>query len=238
MREDEPYLRGHAASEGPRSTSGPGRPSDFDLSNTKGRRKWNTGLMPSLALETFQSSCKDVDRLLEIHGDVSGDAPGRKYGVEVLNKASYVLLSAFWEAFCEDVAGEALDRLVDEAPDSTYLPTDLKRLIAQELQDDPHQLATWQLADAGWRDVLVLRLEKLRAERNRSLNTPNAANIDAFLERALGIKQISALPAFQWVPLALIDPVAAESGHARYRVVSTGLGTSGTLGGEPGRALR
>ena len=32
----------------------------------------------------FEESCRDITRLLELHGDVGGDQRGRRYGVEVL----------------------------------------------------------------------------------------------------------------------------------------------------------
>src|SRR6266404_6762364 len=64
--------------------------------------------MPSKAKMTFDQNCADVDRLLEIHADLAGPAPGRKFGVEVLNKSAVVLICAFWEAFVEVIVAEAL----------------------------------------------------------------------------------------------------------------------------------
>lgn len=64
--------------------------------------------MVSLARKRFDENCGDVTRLLEIHGQIAGDAPGRKYRLEVLNKSAVVLITAFWEAYCEDIAAESL----------------------------------------------------------------------------------------------------------------------------------
>ena len=49
----------------------------------------------------------DIQRLWEIHEEVAGPGRGRKHGVEVLNRAALVFISASWEAYVEDLAIEA-----------------------------------------------------------------------------------------------------------------------------------
>ncbi|KIE23392.1 hypothetical protein LK08_30100, partial [Streptomyces sp. MUSC 125] len=87
--------------------------------------------MTSQARSAFNKNCEDVDRLLEIHTDITGDAPGRRWKVESLHKSAIVLLTAFWEAFCEDLAAEALTHLVDHAPKASALPGPLQQLVAK-----------------------------------------------------------------------------------------------------------
>ncbi len=111
--------------------------------------------------------------------------------LDVLNKGTIVLLSAIWEGLCEDLTAEALLLLVDGAPDAAALPTSLRRIVAQDLEESPHELAVWQLAGEGWRDLLRTRLSDLQEERNRRLNTPKSANIDEFFKQALGIEKMS-----------------------------------------------
>jgi len=147
--------------------------------------------MPSDARRAYDKNCKDIQRLLEIHADVGGDAPGRKWGLEVLNKSAVVLMCAFWEAYCEDLAAEGLAHIVKHAKSADALPELLRKQIARELRDDKHELAPWNLAGDGWRAVLTARLSSLQEERNRRLNTPKAENIDDLFERALGIPRIS-----------------------------------------------
>jgi len=147
--------------------------------------------MTSSARQAFDKNCEDIDRLLDIHQSIAGDRPGRKYQVEVLNKASIVLLTAFWEAYCEDVAAEALKFIVDHAPDATALPKELRKQVAKELANDKDDLAVWKLSGDGWRPVLEQRLTDMQAERNRKLNTPKTAQIDDLFLRALGIPKIS-----------------------------------------------
>lgn len=147
--------------------------------------------MPSQARSSFDQNCADIDRLVEIHEDITGDSAGRKYGVEVLNKAAVVQLTAIWEAYCEDIAAEALSFIVQNTPEASRLPLGLRKQVANELKLDPHELAVWRLAGDGWRRVLEMRLTVYTAQRNRSLNTPKTEQIDSLFEKTLGIQNIS-----------------------------------------------
>lgn len=85
--------------------------------------------------------------------ELTPTGPGRKYGVEVLNKSAIVLLCAVWEAYCEDLASEAVEHLVTHAKDASALPKALRKQIAQELKADSHELAVWKLAGQDWRPL-------------------------------------------------------------------------------------
>lgn len=147
--------------------------------------------MSSKARHAFDKNGEDIERLLEIHGLIAGDQVGRKHQVEVLNKASIVLITAIWEAYCEDIAAEGLEFLVQHAPDAGSLPKELRKQVAKELAVDNDQLAMWRLAGDGWRPVLEKRLADLQAERNRKLNTPKTGQINDLFIRALGIGSMS-----------------------------------------------
>lgn len=147
--------------------------------------------MPSAARKAFDASCQDIDRLLKVHTDLGGKAPGRRYGLEVLNKSAVVLITAFWEAYCEDLASEALQHLVSHAIAADQLPEALRKQVAKELIRDPHELAVWQVAGDGWRQVLQARLAALKTDRDRKLNTPRTSNINELFEQAVGIQKIS-----------------------------------------------
>lgn len=139
----------------------------------------------------FKENRQDVKRLLEIHASEAGDTPGRKWHLEVLNKSAIVLICAFWEAYCEDLAAEALRHVVAHAPSHDDLPIELRKLVARELKQRNHDLAVWEVAGDGWRDLLTRRLSELQEERNRSLNTPKTAPIDRMFQTAIGIERIS-----------------------------------------------
>jgi hypothetical protein len=146
--------------------------------------------VPSDARRGLEGTGSEIRDFYSVHQLVK-DMPAVRRKLEILNKGTIVLLSAVWEGFCEDVTAEALQLLVDGTPGSVSLPATLRRAIARELEDSPHELAVWDLAGGGWRDVLRARLEYLGEERNRRLNTPKSANIDEFFKRALGIEKMS-----------------------------------------------
>ncbi len=148
--------------------------------------------MPSAAWNAFDANLKDIERLLELHKQEGGTAKGRRYGLEVLNKSAIVLITSYWEAYCEDIAAEALNHIVRHAKSADALPKKLKQRMAKELKKDDNELALWVVADDGWRALLKSRLADLQAERNRKLNTPKTENIDELFLSALGIEEVSA----------------------------------------------
>jgi HEPN superfamily RiboL-PSP-like protein len=147
--------------------------------------------MPSIAREAFDKNAEDVKRLLAIHADVGGDAKGRRFGLEVLNKSAIVLITAIWEAYCEDIADEALEHLITHAPSGATLPKELKKRIIADIKADVNELAMWDLADAGWKGRVRARLSSLTAERNRRLNTPKSSQIDELFSSAIGLVSVS-----------------------------------------------
>jgi hypothetical protein len=110
-------------------------------------------------------------QLLAIHKEIGGDKPGRRK-LDVLNNAGIVLVCAFWEAFCGDLADEALAHLIEDARDPDALPAPLQKLIARAVRADKNELAPWKLAGDGWRRLLRDRAAELREQRNRALDTP------------------------------------------------------------------
>lgn len=147
--------------------------------------------MSSQARRAFRSNSKDIDRLLEIHAAIGGPKAGRRRRLEVLNKSAIVLITSFWEAYCEDIAAEGLAAFVDGCSDPSDLPKQLRGRIARELEEDRHDMAVWRLANDGWRAVLRGRLDELQEKRNRHLNTPKTAQIDSLFQEAIGIEHMS-----------------------------------------------
>lgn len=147
--------------------------------------------MSSEARSAFDKSAEDVERLLEIHSDYGGNAQGRRFQLEVLNKSAIVLITAIWEAYCEDVATEALDHLVRNVSDAASLPKELKKRIAKEIKGNSDELAMWNLADSGWKTQVRARLSTLTSERNRRLNTPKSEGIDQLFSSAIGLMKVS-----------------------------------------------
>ena len=146
----------------------------------------------SKSKESFELHSKDIERLLAIHKELVGEGPGRKYDVSVLHKAAIVLITAFWEAFCEDLASEALAHIVNNSATADALPEKLRKDIAKELKNSQHDLAMWGLADGSWRALVTARIDDMAVERNRALNTPKASNIDGLFAKAIALDEVSA----------------------------------------------
>jgi len=147
--------------------------------------------VPSKARVAFNKNAEDIERLLEIHATIGGDAKGRRYQLEVLNKSAVVLVTAIWEAYCEDIAAEALDHIIANVPNASALPKELMKRIARDIKAEPNELAMWDLADGGWKTRVKNRLAALTAERNRRLNTPRSENIDQLFSSAIGLLSVS-----------------------------------------------
>ena len=147
--------------------------------------------MASKARKAFDANAKDIERLLQLHQQVGGDAPGRRFGLEVLNKSAIVLITAFWEAYCEDIASEGLEHIVMHAKSADELPTELKKTIAKKVSRASHELEVWKLSGTGWKKYLQDHLAELKEERDRRLNTPKTTQIDELFRNALGIEDMS-----------------------------------------------
>ncbi|KAA0916156.1 hypothetical protein FLO80_10545 [Aquicoccus porphyridii] len=147
--------------------------------------------MASKARAAFDKNAKDIERLLKVHEEIGGTGPGRRYGLEVLNKSAIVLITAFWEAYCEDVAAEGLAHIIKHAKTADALPTELKKLVAKKLKKEAHELEVWKIADEGWRAYLTVHLEQLKEERDRRLNTPKTDQINELFKTAVGIEKMS-----------------------------------------------
>lgn len=143
--------------------------------------------MPSQSSQAFRGNSKDVERLLEIARENAAGPDAE----QAVHKAAIVLITAFWEAYCEDIAAEGLEHLVSHVGDFQALPKKLRQALAHDLKDDKNDLAVWDLAGDGWRTALTARLAAYTKSRNRQFNTPKPSQIDELFDKALGIERIS-----------------------------------------------
>jgi hypothetical protein len=143
----------------------------------------------------YDTSSKEVEQLLGIHEQVSGTDRGRR-SLEVLNKSAIVLLCAIWEAYCEDLADEALRHLLAHSPDYSKLPKLLQKGVAKELRNDQNELSPWKLAGQGWKTYVLGRLSALKQRRDFDWNSPKAAGVEKFIADVVGIPNIT--DAWHW----------------------------------------
>jgi hypothetical protein len=150
----------------------------------------------SQAAQNFIASFKEVESLRGFHEALTGTGRGYRPGMEVLNKLALVLVCAIWEAYCEDLADEALTQVLARSADYSALPKVLRKSIAKELKEDRDEGSPWKLAGTGWKTYVHGRLPILKQRREFDFNTPKAARVEKFFEDAVGISNIT--DAWHW----------------------------------------
>ncbi len=146
--------------------------------------------MSSQARQKFDENSLDIRQLWEIHKNFAGKGPGRKVGVEVLNRAAIVFISACWESYVEDVAREAFGRLASSATTPDVISNSVKVLAAKQLREDRDERRIWELADIGWRKVLNDYSEEILGKWLHGFNTPKSKQVRELFQNLLGIDNI------------------------------------------------
>lgn len=138
-------------------------------------------------IANLRSNVAEVKRLVSIHTQLTGNGPGRRYDVQVLNKSAILLIVATWESFIESLVLTSASFLVDHLNDISQVPKDPKSAISHRLKSDKHNEAVWLLAGNGWKEQLTVEAN----ERIGRLHTPAAHNIDHLFCNTLGISRLS-----------------------------------------------
>lgn len=144
-----------------------------------------------LHVQNFRQNIAEVRQLLDIHVQVSGDAPGRRSGVEVLNKSGIVLLVACWEAYVEDLAIAAFDFMLANATTHNVFPDGVLTLASSSLKKSQDDRVVWGLAGDGWISILQSHKQKTVEKYVDNFNTPRAKNIDDLFANLIGLTQLS-----------------------------------------------
>ncbi|MFD0773929.1 HEPN domain-containing protein [Streptomonospora algeriensis] len=143
--------------------------------------------------ELLSEAVPDVRKLLEFHEQATGTGRGRReLPIQVVSRSAVVLTCAYWEAFCENLAAEALRHLADHASEGNALPKELKKSLAKKLEGEQDELAVWSLAGDGWKSVLRDRAKLLVSEDDRTLNTPKSEPVEQFFRENVGLASITA----------------------------------------------
>lgn len=142
-------------------------------------------------INRLESNVADVKRLLSIHEGLGGNAPGRRFDLEVLNKSAVVLLVACWEAYVEDLATSAFDVLLQNSQDPSDFPSTVLTLASRPLRDDNDERRVWELAGSGWRQVLTAHKEDIVHRYIGRLNTPKPNQVNELFEKLIGMSGLS-----------------------------------------------
>lgn len=158
--------------------------------------------MPSEAFSKFeQFMLKDVDALIDLHSDSSGQGRGRR-GLGHLTRGGVLSLCAAWELYVEELVVECAKKLVESAPDVHALPKDTKKTLSSYVKDHKHQLKALELSGDGWKSLLVAYAQQEAGD----LNTPKTAPIDDMFRRIIGLPNLSS----SWTVSGVDDFVSAR----------------------------
>lgn len=147
--------------------------------------------MPSKSHGKFTKNKADIARLWEIHEAVAGSGVGRKHAVEVLNRSAIVFITSCWEAYVEDVAMEAFDWLLANAPAADSIPLKVRTLAVRDiLAAEKKDALVWNLADSKWRSVLEKHRDKTKKKWVNPLNTPKSSQVEDLFETVLGLRAL------------------------------------------------
>lgn len=181
--------------------------------------------MPSKSKEAFGKNSKDIEELWQIHEEIGGQGAGRKYGVEVLNRAAIVFITACWESYVEDLATEAFDFLLINAATSAVIPNQVKALASKALVADKNETKVWELADDGWRKLLLDHKATTLQSWLEPFNTPKTKQVNKLYSDLLGLKSLSSK--WYWQGMAAdnaskkIDEFIKIRGDIAHRLTTT-----------------
>ena len=147
--------------------------------------------MPSKAKRAFLKNQEDLTELWNIHEQVAGEGPGRKHGVEVLNRATIIFVTACWESYIEDLATEAFDALLAGASSATALPAKVRTLATKSIWDQKDASKVWDIADGGWRTLLAGHRKATLQHWLGTFNTPMTDQVNALYLELVGLKNLS-----------------------------------------------
>jgi hypothetical protein len=147
--------------------------------------------MASLAKNRFDQQKGDIDQLWVIHQEFAGQGAGRKHGVEVINRAAIVFITACWESYVEDVCLEAFDFLLANASHPDNFPVRVRTLASKALRENPDQTQIWRLAGEGWKQVLSDHREGAKAKWLDELNTPKTPQVNGLFRELIGLSNLS-----------------------------------------------
>jgi hypothetical protein len=176
---------------------------------------------PGSHFEDLVENLEEVEALLTIHASVAGSGPGRKWGVEVLNKSAVVLVVACWEAFVEDTVEAALKFMIENATDHTIFP----KLVLERVASKHSGPAAWSLAGDGWKKAMRDNLAEVLAKTTGALNTPRAAQVDDLFAKTIGLQNLSTH--WRWTgrraatSIDLLDQLITLRGSIAHRVKSS-----------------
>lgn len=151
--------------------------------------------MPSQARQNFDVNFEDIESLIDISNGMlsldESDGESSEFEINVLYRSALVLMISHWEAYIEDICSEALTHIIENIDNPDELPKEIKKSVAKEINESVNKIEVWKLAGNGWKDYLKQREMVYTKDRNRVFNTPKPIQTNEFIEKVLGLKNIT-----------------------------------------------
>jgi len=115
--------------------------------------------------------------------------------IELVNRSTIVLICAIWEAYCEDLCAETLEKIIEVVGnDHKRLPEMLRTFVAQKIKSETSGKDVdkiWRLAGEGWKKVLRDNLKGYLEKYIGGFNWPKWEGVEALFKKTLGLPQIT-----------------------------------------------
>ncbi|WP_412027451.1 HEPN domain-containing protein [Deinococcus yunweiensis] len=147
--------------------------------------------MPSKAFLKFVENRHDVLLLWHAHREMLGKTKKLNSKAEVINRATIVFITAFWESYIEDLAEEAYNILLGSSAGESVVPNMVRSGISRTLQESNNPLNLWQLAGDGWRTLLNDHKDRILKERIEYFHSPKSEKVKELFSDLLGIRDIT-----------------------------------------------
>ena len=163
----------------------------FDHPEACFTHKIDTKPMSSAAKQNLDQNLDEIKMLSAMHAALAGPGPGRKFDLEMLNKAGVVMICGAWEAFCEDIIHEAIEIIVMDCPSPNKLPKLLRSAAQSNVRKDIDDSAPWKLAESGWRSFIKQLAQVALTQHTGHFNTPKSKKLIELFKDCLGIADIT-----------------------------------------------
>ena len=176
-------------------------------------------------VDNYRENLREIERLMGIHRELTGNRVGYRSNVEVLNKSSIVLLVACWEAFVEDLASGAFEFMLSHASEHSAFPAKVLALASKGLRESKDERAVWAIAGEGWRNVLSDHKDSILRTYLANFNTPRAISVDLLFHSLIGLTKLSSN--WHWRKMSaqqakeFLDKLITLRGDIAHRVSSS-----------------
>jgi hypothetical protein len=152
--------------------------------------------MASTALQRLSTRLGDAKRLIEIHGECTGNQRGRRHGYDALNRSAVILTVAAWEGYCEDLGTLIAVHITRRLRAAHDLPQNVRETMIAHMYEKhgwsklnaDTKTSIWGLTGQGWRQEYVAYARS----RIDALNTPNCEKVRKLFSSIGGMPDFTA----------------------------------------------